>query len=779
MKNLLVGVMFFLLTVACQAKLITVDDNGPADYKTIQEAVNKSWNGDIVFVKPGTYNETVVFNGRAITLTSTDPNDPAVVQLTVISGKTEYGVVFDFGEGAGSVLTGFTIAGKGIYCTGTSPTISKNVIRNCLNRGIYGQNNAAPTILSNTITSNKNEGIYGCDGLITGNTISDNSIGIAFCKGPILDNIVSGNRNVTAGSGGGLYFCDGEIARNVIRGNFATYRGGGLHTCIGNIHNNVIAGNKVGLSGGGLYNCTKTVCNNTIVGNISGGDGGGLSACSGAVCNNIVAFNQATSAAAIYGSCNSSYNAFWTNTGGNFGGGAAAGIGDIIVDPLFAVNGYWDGNGTTDTSDDFWVHGDYHLKSQAGRWDAGARSWIADEATSYCIDAGNPGSDWTGELWPHGKRINMGAYGGTPEASMSLIGLGNIADLNHDDLVDCGDIEILAGEWLLREDLLPGDLNRNGVVDLYDFVVSAENWRAVPPPPAPPIPSPMTWAVKPYATSPYSVAMVATTAMSTDGSGVEYYFEEIAYPWYNSGWISFLPGQEPRWEETSLLPESVYRFHVKTRNKSNLLETEWSQISYAITLREDTAVPVPNPATWQTPPYASSATSIRMVATTASDDSGVEYQFECTSHPAYSSKWQDSPVYEVTSLPKGQYTFEVKARDKSPKQNTTAQSVSVTVDLTPPSPDPMQWASEPDEIYGGGGTFDYYATMTAKEATDESTPVQYYFQCTTQGGFSSNWQSSTTYTVKVGRKSQAHHFRVKARDAKGNETGWSSELPAN
>jgi len=54
--------------------------------------------------------------------------------------------------------------------------------------------------------------------------------------------------------------------------------------------------------------------------------------------------------------------------------------------------------------------------------------WISDESTSPCIDAGDPSSDWTAEPWPNGERINMGAYGGTNQASKS----GNIADLNID-----------------------------------------------------------------------------------------------------------------------------------------------------------------------------------------------------------------------------------------------------------------------------------------------------------------------------------------------------------
>jgi hypothetical protein len=168
-----------------------------------------------------------------------------------------------------------------------------------------------------------------------------------------------------------------------------------------------------------------------------------------------------------------------------------------------------------------------------------------------------------------------------------------------------------------------------------------------------------------------------------------------------------------------------------------------------------------------------------MVATAATDDSGVEYRFECTSHPAYSSNWQDSPIYEVTSLPKDNYTFVLRCRDKSPNHNTTLPSNAVIVDLKPPEPDPMKWQVEPHETYGGGGTFDYYAAMTAAEATDASGGVQYYFYCTTEPGFSSTWQSSPTYAVKVGRRNQSHRFRVKAHDLYGNETGWSVLLPTS
>jgi hypothetical protein len=111
------------------------------------------------------------------------------------------------------------------------------------------------------------------------------------------------------------------------------------------------------------------------------------------------------------------------------------GVGNIDADPLFAQDGYWDPNDTpADANDDFWVAGDYHLQSEAGRWDPVAQQWVADDVTSPCIDAGDDRPDWKNEPWPHGQRINMGAYGGTAEASLSLSTLGFPADPNDDNL---------------------------------------------------------------------------------------------------------------------------------------------------------------------------------------------------------------------------------------------------------------------------------------------------------------------------------------------------------
>jgi predicted outer membrane repeat protein len=79
------------------------------------------------------------------------------------------------------------------------------------------------------------------------------------------------------------------------------------------------------------------------------------------------------------------------------------GPGNISVDPLFA------------DAD----HGDFHLLSEYGRYVPAYGLWSFDSQTSPCIDAGDPNADAAGERSPNGARINMGAFGGTPEASLS------------------------------------------------------------------------------------------------------------------------------------------------------------------------------------------------------------------------------------------------------------------------------------------------------------------------------------------------------------------------
>lgn len=64
-------------------------------------------------------------------------------------------------------------------------------------------------------------------------------------------------------------------------------------------------------------------------------------------------------------------------------------------------------------------HGDYHLRSERGRYWPEHDVWVLDEITSPCVDGGDPDDPVGQERTPNGGRINMGAYGGTLYASMS------------------------------------------------------------------------------------------------------------------------------------------------------------------------------------------------------------------------------------------------------------------------------------------------------------------------------------------------------------------------
>lgn len=141
--------------------------------------------------------------------------------------------------------------------------------------------------------------------------------------------------------------------------------------------------------------------------------------------------------------------------------GGWPGVGNIDVDPCFVDPGHWDPNGTPEKpEDDFWVGGDYHLKSHAGRWDPVTLTWVRDAVTSPCLDAGDPNTPIGSEPFPTGGFVNLGAYGGTAQASKSYFG-GPVCetqiagDINGDCAVDQADIEILMVHWLRRADFAP------------------------------------------------------------------------------------------------------------------------------------------------------------------------------------------------------------------------------------------------------------------------------------------------------------------------------------
>ena len=98
-------------------------------YGCIQAAIDHATSGDEIVIGPGIYDENIDFEGKNLTVTSTNPNDPTIVATTVINGVGQCPVVtLSRCQGTDCVLKGLTITGgiAGISCGDASPTI-----RNC------------------------------------------------------------------------------------------------------------------------------------------------------------------------------------------------------------------------------------------------------------------------------------------------------------------------------------------------------------------------------------------------------------------------------------------------------------------------------------------------------------------------------------------------------------------------------------------------------------------------------------------------------------------------
>ncbi len=119
------------------------------------------------------------------------------------------------------------------------------------------------------------------------------------------------------------------------------------------------------------------------------------------------------------------------------------GNGNICVEPLFADTDIVQ-QGVPELGEDF------HLKSEVGRYDPASESWVQDDVTSPGVDAGDPTMHVGDEPLSSGGRINMGAYGGTAQASITAICTGPIpADLNNDCMVNLTDLATVAQYWLV------------------------------------------------------------------------------------------------------------------------------------------------------------------------------------------------------------------------------------------------------------------------------------------------------------------------------------------
>ncbi|MCB9899451.1 MAG: right-handed parallel beta-helix repeat-containing protein [Planctomycetes bacterium] len=358
----------------------------PAQYPTIQAAIDAASPGDTVLVGPGTYLERIDFLGKDVVLQSSDGPE-----VTILDGDTGLGsgsvVTFANGETQAAVLSGFTVRGGhqggpagdggGVLCLGASPSLLGNIIRdNVAERGgAICCLSASPRIEGNALLANWSAvddggggGTIWCEdsaALILHNTIEGNaslfhgSPGIQLEGSP--DVLIAGNtirdNGSMSGSGGAIACRSGSsatIRANRIEGNYAAGPGGGIAVfgCDPVIDSNLVLENATDQSGfeagGGIFcsaSAAQIVANTIRANHVASGGGAGLALVdfTGSVVGNVLAGHAAITGAALFysysGPCDTSFLFAHDTVVGNTGLGPAidtfGGCHLEIVDSIF------------------------------------------------------------------------------------------------------------------------------------------------------------------------------------------------------------------------------------------------------------------------------------------------------------------------------------------------------------------------------------------------------------------------------------------------------------
>ncbi len=236
--------------------------NGTWDYpfETIQDAVDYASDGDVIVIAQGTYrgpgNRDIDCDGMAITIQSQDPNDPDIIDNTIIDCE-EQGRAFSLSERESGdvIIQGLTIingnaeAGGAIYCNDGASLI----LRDCVIRDCEARYNGGAIICYYGRVRMERCDIEECFASFGGGLYcSQSEVFLRHCQ--ISD-------NEAYSRGGGIHLgggCQFEVTGCTLNGNHADDRGGGI-SCTNNrpdlstLTQCVLRENYAGGQGGGFY----------------------------------------------------------------------------------------------------------------------------------------------------------------------------------------------------------------------------------------------------------------------------------------------------------------------------------------------------------------------------------------------------------------------------------------------------------------------------------------------------------------------------------------------
>ncbi len=224
-------------------------------HASIQDAIDAASNGDEIVVAPGTYNEKINFNGKAITVRSSDGPGVTIIDGT---GLNDSVVKCVSGEGPDTILRGFTITGG----TGEPTVVFFSVGGGMLNK------DSSPTVIHCAFTQNTVFGEVGGHG---GGMYNKNS-------SPTVTNCAfTINSASSGGVGGGMYSENSSptVTNCMFSGNIAGH-GGGMDidfTSSPTVTNCTFSGNTAGSRGGGILiaNGSPTITNCILSNNVDSG----------------------------------------------------------------------------------------------------------------------------------------------------------------------------------------------------------------------------------------------------------------------------------------------------------------------------------------------------------------------------------------------------------------------------------------------------------------------------------------------------------------------------